>query len=90
MLERFTVHCNPENSISKLLILVNSKNLRTIRKLIAYENFQVYSSFFCTVKVDHNLAPEQNIEIIGKDVYIHEHDEQLCQVSFGYFKPFKT
>ena len=27
----------------KLLILVNSKNLRTIRKLIAYENFQDYS-----------------------------------------------
>ena len=30
--------------ISKLLILVNSNNLRTIRKLIAYENFQDYSS----------------------------------------------
>ena len=30
--------------ISKLLIFINSKNLRTIRKLIAYENFQDYSS----------------------------------------------
>ena len=27
----------------KLLIFINSKNLRTIRKLIAYENFQDYS-----------------------------------------------
>ena len=38
------MHFNPENLISKLLILVNFKNLRTIRKLIAYENFQDYSS----------------------------------------------
>ena len=42
-LERFTVHFNPGTLNSKLLIFINSKNLRTIRKLIAYENFQDYS-----------------------------------------------
>ena len=44
-----------ENDCSKLLIFINSKNLqlRTIRKLIACENFQHYSNglllllFFC-------------------------------------------
>ena len=44
-LERFTVHFKPGILISKLLIFIISKNLRTIRKLIAYENFQDYSSF---------------------------------------------
>ena len=42
--ERFTVHFNPGTLNSKLLIFINSKNLRTIRKLIAYENFQDYST----------------------------------------------
>ena len=36
----FTVHFIPGKLISKLLIFINSKNLRTIRKLTAYENFQ--------------------------------------------------
>ena len=39
----FTVHFNLGKFISKLLIFINSENLRTIRKLIAYENFQDYS-----------------------------------------------
>ena len=34
---------NPGILISKLLIFINSKNLRTIRKLIACKNFQDYS-----------------------------------------------
>ena len=42
-LERFTVHFNPGTLNSKLLIFINSKNLRTTRKLITYENFQDYS-----------------------------------------------
>ena len=42
-LERFTVRFNPGIPISKLLIFINSKNLRTERKLIVHENFQDYS-----------------------------------------------
>ena len=44
-LKRFTVHFNPGILISKLhvLIFIKFKNLRTIRKLIACENFQDYS-----------------------------------------------
>ena len=42
-LDHFAVHFNPGIPISKLLIFINSKNLRTIRKLIAFENFQDYS-----------------------------------------------
>ena len=38
------VHFNRGTRTSKLLIFINSKNLRTIRKLIAYENFQDYST----------------------------------------------
>ena len=37
-------HFNPGNLLSKLLIFINSKNLRTIRKLVAYGNFQDYST----------------------------------------------
>ena len=43
-LERFRVHFKPGILISKLLIFINSKNLRTMRKLMAYENFQEYCS----------------------------------------------
>ena len=42
-LERFTLHFNPGILISNLLIFINPKNLRTIRKLVAYESFHDYS-----------------------------------------------
>ena len=42
------------NLISKLLISINPKNLRTIRKLTAYENFQDYSisGFFLATPIE--------------------------------------
>ena len=43
------MHFNTGKLLSKLLFFINSKNLRTIRKLIAYENFQDYSSMSETI-----------------------------------------
>ena len=40
--------------LNKLLIFINSKNLRTIRKLIAYENSQDYSRRFSLLFYDWN------------------------------------
>ena len=38
------MHFNPGNLNSNLLIFLSSKNLRTIRKMFAYKNFQEYST----------------------------------------------
>ena len=38
----FTFHFNPGKLVSKLYIFISSTNLRTMRKLIAYEYFQGY------------------------------------------------
>ena len=45
------MHFNHGILISKLLIFINSKNLRTIRKLIAYENFEDYSNIIMYCRV---------------------------------------
>ena len=50
-MERFTVHFNPEILISKLLIFINSKNLRTIRKFNQLLLIQPTTNAKCEKKI---------------------------------------
>ena len=71
---------------SKLLILVNSKNLRTLRKLIAYENFQDYS-MIRKQKSLHRRSNRQNKNLISEHRVSRDQTSHLYrQLKNRYFQ----
>ena len=79
-LERFTEHFNPGILISKLLIFINSKNLRTIRKLIANEYFQNYSNWASSRRLENGIVPR--IQVLMRMAHMqagHGH----CEFNIG-------
>ena len=52
-------------SVSYLTIFINSKNLRTIRKLITYENFQDYSNNGILGHLNRKRVPKHAIGDLG-------------------------
>ena len=60
-------------SISKLLIFINPKNLRTIRKLVAYENFQDYKSVIPAKLWDSRPSPSFTKSFYGFECMNQNH-----------------